>query len=148
MGIKNGKIICKAGGKTSGLTTSTFDIFPAEEGWMMFAYKKWTFYILLQTTGVRVYGIHCRKIFKATASIQSGGDGKPKGKGKDKGKKSKKGKAKKSKGKAKKSKGKDKGKKSKGKDKGKKSKKGKAKKSKGKAKKSKGKDKGKKSKSK
>merc|ERR1712072_1046529 len=118
MGIKNGKIICKAGGKTSGLTTSTFDIFPAEEGWMMFAYKKWTFYILLQTTGVRVYGIHCRKIFKATASIQSGGDGRPKGKGKDKGKKSK------------------------GKDKGKKSKKGKAKKSKGKAKKSKGKGKG------
>merc|ERR1712072_1111868 len=68
--IKNGKIISQTGGETLDVTTSKFDIFPAKEGWMTFSYKKWDFYILLQTNGVKVYGINCKKIFKATASIQ------------------------------------------------------------------------------
>merc|ERR1712072_1122723 len=51
--IKNGKIISQTGGETVDLTTSKFDIFPAKEGWMTFDYKKWDFYILLQTNGVK-----------------------------------------------------------------------------------------------
>merc|ERR1712072_382556 len=70
--IKNGKIISQTGGETVDLTTSKFDIFPAKEGWMTFDYKKWTFYILLQTNGVKVYGINCKNL--QSNSIHSGTD--------------------------------------------------------------------------
>ena len=64
-------ILSILGGKVSALTASTLDdVFPAKEGWLMFTFNKWTFYILLQKRGVKVYGTHCKKIYKTVASIK------------------------------------------------------------------------------
>merc|ERR1711918_194561 len=61
--ISNGAI--KVGHHTMKLVKSTNKKYSTRFGWMMFTYMKWTYYIRITLTGIRVVGYHGKKMVVA-----------------------------------------------------------------------------------
>jgi hypothetical protein len=77
--ISGGKLMLKNGKAKLAmkLLPSTNKKYPASKGWFTFAYHGWTYYVMITIKGVRMVGVHGKKVYGARIARPHYSVGKP-----------------------------------------------------------------------